>query len=60
MTNDNVTCAHLGSNIVSVPEQLISTVLLIKEMSGESPYVIDSTNYINKAVLHKTLVMGFK
>jgi uncharacterized protein YbaR (Trm112 family) len=49
--NCNVTRAYLGSNVISNPEQLISTITLIKGRSEDSLFVIHSTHCTDKAIL---------
>jgi hypothetical protein len=46
-----VTCAHLGCNITAIQKQLIGITSGIKEMSGKSTSVTDSTHCITKAIL---------
>jgi hypothetical protein len=56
--NVDLTHTYLGSNVVSIPEQLISTASLVKDKSGESPfYVVHSTYYINKLVHGRQIMM---
>jgi hypothetical protein len=43
--------ACLGNNIIAVETQITGTGLLIKEISGKSISIIDSTHGINKAIL---------
>jgi hypothetical protein len=50
-----LTCS--GSNIVAIPEQLTNTASLIKEVSEENVSVIASTNYINKELCFKEIMM---
>jgi hypothetical protein len=47
ITNDHLTHEYLDDD-VSVPQRLISTVFLIKELSGESPAVSVMLEYIAK------------
>jgi hypothetical protein len=48
--NGDSTHAYLSSNIVPIQNNFASFVM---EVSGESPSVIDSTHFNNKAVLAK-------
>jgi hypothetical protein len=43
--------AYLGCNIVVIQAQLLGIASLIKEMSGKTACVTDSTHCINKAIL---------
>jgi hypothetical protein len=47
LTNGDLPYAYLGSNIIDIPEELISTASLIKGKSEENLFVIYSTHYIN-------------
>jgi hypothetical protein len=53
MLNGNLPQAYLVSDIVSVPEKLISNASLIKGKSEESLFIIYSTHYIDKEILCK-------
>jgi hypothetical protein len=43
--------AYLGYSIIALQKQLIGTALLIKEKSGNSTSITDSTHCISKATL---------
>jgi hypothetical protein len=43
--------AYLGYNTVAVQKQLVGIASPIKEMSGNSSFVIDSTHCNSKAIL---------
>jgi hypothetical protein len=51
--NGNLPHAYLGSNIVYIPQQVISIVLLVKGNSGQSLFIIYSTPYTDKEILRK-------
>lgn len=42
---------YLGYNIVVIHKQIMGIASLVKEMSGKSTSVTDSTHFINQAVL---------
>jgi hypothetical protein len=43
--------AYLAHNVITISEQLTNTAILIKEISGESLSLIDSTNCIKRVIL---------
>jgi hypothetical protein len=46
--NGDLPHAYLGSDVISIPEQLISIALLIKGKSEESLFIIYSIHYTDK------------
>jgi hypothetical protein len=51
-TYNDLTSTYLSNNIITNLEQFINTDLLIKEMYGESLYIIGSTHSISKVTLY--------
>jgi hypothetical protein len=57
LMNGDLPHTYLDGNIVSVQEQLIRNVSLIKGNSGESLIVIYSTHYADKGILCQRIMM---